>query len=162
MKRGERTKTCICGKEFLPRTSLQKTCPNYSCYKLLQKSKKKVKTERIKKIVLDDKLRNRADKLLQEKYTQGKCESCDKNMAVCLHHYIYKSQSNFLRYYPGNLINICAECHTRHHKSGDSEIMSRVIAKRGIEWEQLLQRLRRTPCKLTIPYLEEQIKLLEV
>lgn len=105
-------------------------------------------------------LTKKADKLLQEKYTYGKCESCGIREATCCHHYVYKSQSNFLRYNLDNLVRICPECHTRHHKSGDSEIMSRVIVKRGIEWEQGLQSQRRTPQKLTVSYLQEIIKQL--
>jgi len=147
---------------FTPWNSLVVVCsPN--CAIKLYKEKKKAKTAKMIKDSgkIEAKLTRKADRLLQQKYTQGLCESCQERMAICCHHYIYKSQSKFLRYSPSNLVPICAECHTRHHKSGDSQIMSRVIARRGIEWEQELQRQRRTPQKFTIEYLEEQISKLE-
>ena len=144
----------LCDKPYNPFNSFQTSC-SINCALKLIKQRRKAKTAKLKDIVKPDKLRSKCDILVQKIYTKGKCESCGLREASCVHHYIYKSQSNFLRYKISNLIPICSECHTRHHKSGDSEIMSRVIAKRGIEWEQELQQTRRTPCKLTVEYLQK-------
>jgi len=156
----KKKKCKICGDLFPVFNSTQQVC-SPKCALKYAKDKKKKKHDKIKKIQEPDRLRAKADRLFQEKYTKGKCESCNERTANCVHHYIFKSQSKFLRYHPLNAVPICAECHTRYHKSGDTEIMSKVIARRGLEWEQNLQELRRTPQKLTTAYLKEVIEELE-
>ena len=165
MKRN--TKICkVCGNEYTPDRPLQMVC-SPKCATKYSREHLKAKQSKIKARLYkvsgktEERLRRKADKLVQKVYTVGLCESCGIRKANCVHHYIYKSQSNFLRYEPKNFIPICNECHTRHHKSGDSEIMSRVIAKRGVEWEQELQQSRRTPCKPSEDYYKEIIERLE-
>jgi len=104
------------------------------------------------------KLRTKADRLLQAKYTPSgtKCLVCGA-LANCCHHFIPKSQSNFLRYHPDNLIPICSKCHTRHHLSGDPAIVATIISIKGLKWWDKLQKLRLTPCKLNRQYLESVI-----
>jgi len=153
----KRKKCKNCGKQFTQFNSLQQVC-SVKCAIELSKQKKKKNHEKLLKVVKPDKLIKKADRLFQKKYTKGKCESCGDRQAVCVHHYIFKSQSHFLRYNPLNAVPICSECHTRYHKSGDTEIMSRVIAKRGLGWERNLQNIRRTHCKLTTFYLEDKIR----
>lgn len=122
------------------------------------KERTRLKTVKIKQTagILEDRLRRKADRLLQEVYTKGNCEVCGEP-AQCVHHVIYKSQSNFLRYNPKNLVPICNKCHSLLHKTGDSRILGTIIAKRGIEWHEELQIIRHELCCLSEQYLKEII-----
>jgi 5-methylcytosine-specific restriction endonuclease McrA len=108
----------------------------------------------------NDRLRHKADRLLQEKYTQGNCICCNREAQV-VHHVVYKSRSNFLRYDPSNLIPLCNICHDKHHRTGDSAILASAVAKRGEAWLQDLQERRDISQKLTDEHLVEVIKQLE-
>lgn len=102
-------------------------------------------------------LRKKADRLLQEFYTQGCCLVCGKP-ATCVHHWIPKSQSNNLRYDPKNLVPICAGCHVKHHLSGDPLIATEILRIRGQSWADDLEKRRHEICKFTVGYLEEIIE----
>jgi len=102
-------------------------------------------------------LRRKADRLLQEKYTQGLCLVCGDPVSCC-HHYIPKSQSNNLRYDVANLIPICGKCHFKHHTCGDPHIQNTIEKIRGQKWVDDLEKRRREICKFTVSYLEEIIE----
>jgi hypothetical protein len=98
-------------------------------------------------------LKRKADALLQAKYTQGNCEACNQP-ADCVHHWVYKSQSNFLRYDPRNLVPICTKHHDLiHANGGDSGVYSLINKKRGLEWDAQLQIDRYKPIKMNKAYL---------
>jgi 5-methylcytosine-specific restriction endonuclease McrA len=124
----------------------------------------KVKRVRKKPKISIAKLRRTADRLLQVKYTSldPRCVVCGSVMSCCQHHFVPKSQSNFLRYEPLNLVTLCSKCHTRHHLSGDPAVVATIIKVRGIEWFDKLQLLRKKPCKLNRVYLESVVAKLAV
>lgn len=107
------------------------------------------------------KLETFADKLYQCKYLQENpyCIVCG-SPASCLHHVVYKSQSNALRYSKENGIPICSRCHTRHHLSGDPTILGTIIKVKGMKWFDRLQSDRHVICKHTKEYLESVIERL--
>ena len=86
-----------------------------------------------------------ADKALQDWYRKNypneKCESCGKRFEL-MHHFYEKSQSARLRFEHKNLIFLCHGCHFRHHNTGDQDIMSKVILKRGTKWLNNLRKLK--------------------
>lgn len=91
-------------------------------------------------------LKDRADRALQDfyraTYPDKKCESCGAPFQL-MHHFIPKSQSNYLRYMDSNLIFLCHKCHYLHHNTGDPLIHGRVIQGRGFEWLDAIQQARR-------------------
>jgi len=114
--------------------------------------KKKMTTQR-KKALLKKKLDNLLrDRILVEILM---CEACDEKEATTVHHFIPKSQSLYLRWDERNLIPICAGCHTKHHRAGDPAIHATILAKRGHEWYQSLERDRHKLCKDTLANLKE-------
>ena len=115
-------------------------------------AKKKAKTSQQKKTSLKKKL----DRILQLKYTPlySKCLICD-NPPSCMHHYILKSQSNYLRYDERNLVPICSKCHTLLHRCGDPRINQQIIKIKGHEWADTLEEDRRKYFKDTLENLKE-------
>lgn len=101
----------------------------------------------------------KADKLFQKWFISRnpKCLICGLP-ANCGHHYIPKSQSNFLRYQERNMIPICAGCHTRHHLSGDPHIMATILKIKGQDWHDELHQVRHIPQKMLVEYLKGVIK----
>jgi 5-methylcytosine-specific restriction endonuclease McrA len=119
--------TCeVCKTEFKARSGNQKYCRNCNYGVNLKQTKASYKksSDAVKK------LRKLADRLLQEKYTQGLCLVCGAP-ASCVHHYVPKSQSNNLRYDPSNLIPICRGCHFSLHTKGDPHIQNTIEKIRG-------------------------------
>ena len=99
-------------------------------------------------------LEKKADKLLQQHYVpiNPNCIVCG-GMTSEMHHVIYKSQSNALRYFSGNLVPLCKKCHCRHHLSGDPNILATIIKVKGQDWFDDLQARRHTITKLNREYL---------
>lgn len=104
------------------------------------------------------KLEKHCDALLQSKFTPLNpiCIVCGGETS-CMHHVIFKSQSNALRYSEINLVPLCSKCHTRLHFSGDPAILGTIIKVKGIDWFDQLQRERHQICKHTKDYLENII-----
>ena len=107
-------------------------------------------------------LEKKADKLFQVQLIKLMPRSIISGEPTeVIHHYIYKSQSNNLRYDIDNGIPLTNKEHCRHHLSGDPSIVAGIIAVRGIEWHDSLQKKRRTICHLNKGYLQETITRLE-
>lgn len=107
-------------------------------------------------------LRKTADRLLQLKYVplNPRCFVCGQLTQV-MHHFIPKSQSNYLRYRRENLIALCNKCHARHHLSGDPFIVAEIIKYAGNDWNNKLQTDRHILLKINKGYLQEVIEGLE-
>lgn len=101
-------------------------------------------------------LKRKCDRLLQLKYV-----ALNPNCLICpnptseMHHFVPKSQSNYLRYDPRNLINLCRRCHARHHLSGDPSIVAEIIRIKGLEWYDSLNQDRLKIKKLNQGVLKE-------
>lgn len=99
-------------------------------------------------------LETKADRLLQQHYVplNPNCIVCG-GMTSEMHHVVYKSQSNALRYDPLNLVPLCKRCHCRHHLSGDPNILATIIKIKGQSWFDELQSRRHNITKLNREYL---------
>lgn len=94
------------------------------------------------------------DRLIQEKYTplNPSCFVCG-GPTSCVHHYIQKRQSTYLRWDVRNLIPLCQHCHCAHHIAGNPRIHQEIIRKKGHEWADELERDRRILLKPTVANL---------
>lgn len=101
-------------------------------------------------------LKKKLDRMLQQKYTakNRSCLVCGSPVS-CMHHYIRKSQSLYLRYDPRNLIPICSKCHTKLHKAEDPRINQEIIRKKGHQWADDLEQDRRKIFKDSLTNLQE-------
>lgn len=97
-----------------------------------------------KKLKSIGKLKVEADRAMQDHFRRVKthCEMCGQPYQVA-HHFIWKSQSNYLRYDEKNLIFICNKCHTKFHAYPDPLYPIRVYKMRGKEWEEYIESHRR-------------------
>jgi len=104
-------------------------------------------------------LEKQADKLYQLKLIRLKPQSAVSGQPTeVIHHFIYKSQSNNLRYDYDNGVPLTNKEHARHHLSGDPEIVARIIEYYGMEWFEDLQKRRHIICKNNKSRLMEVIK----
>lgn len=105
----------------------------------------------------------KCDKVLQElgrkKYKE--CEVCGKPIS-CLHHFFPKSISSRLRYEWDNLIPICVSCHFQHHTSYNPSIHATIIIKRGQEWYDRLNNIKRDYVKTNLKYYQDKLEELLV
>ena len=107
-------------------------------------------------------LTKKADKLYQLWLIREKPKSYVSGQPTeVIHHFVYKSQSNNLRYDFKNGTPLTHREHSRHHLSGDFSIHGDIQKKMGTKWYDDLQLRRRPICKLNVGYLEEVIKRLE-
>ena len=104
-------------------------------------------------------LQSKCDKALQleGKRRYKECEICGKPIN-CLHHFFPKSVSARLRYEWDNLIPICMGCHFQHHSSYNPSIHATVIEKRGLDWYNGLNTIKREYVKTNVAYYEEKLK----
>jgi len=100
-------------------------------------------------------LKKELDKLIQQKYVplHKHCLICTRPVS-CMHHYIQKSQSLWLRWDERNLIPICAYHHCLHHQSGDPRVHQEILKKKGHKWADELEKERRIIFKDTIANLQ--------
>jgi len=98
----------------------------------------------------------KTDRLLQDFYRTKRldCEVCGKG-ANLVHHFIEKSKSSYLRYEPKNLIPLCFRCHSRHHLSGDPQVIITIVEKQGKRWWNWLQKKRGIKKKWTLEELKK-------
>src|SRR5665213_2247129 len=103
----------------------------------------KPKAKKLKKI---GELKEEADSNLQNwyraNYSDEKCEICGAPYEV-LHHYIFKSQSNYLRYVIKNLIFVCRKCHYKFHNNYAQSAVAQIIKQRGQEWSDWIEAHKR-------------------
>lgn len=106
----------------------------------MNKPKKKLKKKKLKTI---GKLKEEADRCFQDHFRRVKthCEMCGWPYQVA-HHFIWKSQSNYLRYDEKNLIFICNKCHSKFHSFPDPDYPIRVYKMRGKKWEEYIEKHR--------------------
>ena len=88
-------------------------------------------------------LKKKADKALQDHYRRVVkcCELCGKSFQVA-HHFIHKSQSNYLRYDKENFIFLCNSCHSKFHSFPEPTMAIRVLQIRSKKWYDYIQRNR--------------------
>lgn len=136
----------------------------YNVYKNVKpKCKGKIVNHTVKKKRSDiRKLEKYADALFQQagRIMFPVSEYSGKETEV-IHHYVCKSHSNNLRYDFKNAIPLTNGEHYRHHKVSDSSIMSVVLQKRGLEWDNDLQTRRHIVVKQSKELLEKVISDLE-
>lgn len=98
----------------------------------------------------------KCDDLMQDigRRLNDKCEVCGRENQVG-HHYITKSLSSFLRYEFKNLIPLCHSCHFKHHKMNDPNIHNTINRKRGDEWINWIESVRRSPIRAGVSYYKE-------
>ena len=99
------------------------------------------KRKKLKKI---GKLKEEADRAMQDHFRQVKthCEMCGGKYQVA-HHYIFKSQSNYLRYEEKNLIWVCQKCHYKFHNNYAQTMVAQLIKQRGQEWSDWIEARKR-------------------
>lgn len=106
-------------------------------------------------------LQKQADKLYQIKLIEKKPFSVVSGLPTeVIHHFIYKSQSNNLRYDWDNGVPLTNKEHDQHHLSGDPMIVAAIIKHYGQEWLDDLNLRRRILCKTNKGYLLEIIEKL--
>lgn len=105
------------------------------------------------------KLEKELDKLVQEQGMEGNppCEACGEP-ASCMHHWVHKSQSRYLRWKAKNLVPICMSCHYKLHNLADSKPYGQILRKKGLDWDSDLQEERKKTMNRTLANLEEVIK----
>lgn len=108
------------------------------------------------------KLTKEADKLYQIVYIRLKPRSAVSNEKTeVIHHYIPKSQSNNLRYDSQNGVPLTHKEHSRHHLSGDPNIVASILKTYGQDWHDDLQKRRKIIFKLNKGNLENIITKLK-
>ena len=102
-----------------------------------------MKARKTKKLSIG-KLKAKADRAIQDYFRtiKTKCELCGKPYQVA-HHFIWKSQSNYLRYDEKNLIFLCQPCHSKFHSFPDPTYPIRVAQMRGRAWVKYIQKFKR-------------------
>ena len=115
--------------------------------------KKKKKLKSIGKLKLE------ADRALQDHFraTKTHCELCGGQYQVA-HHFIWKSQSNYLRYEVKNLIFVCNRCHSKFHAFPDPMYPIKVHQMRGEEWTKWIEDHKRLLKSDNRKELEELLK----
>jgi len=158
----KRKKCKVCQKRFQPKNSLQQVC-SYRCAIKLMKLKKQKKHERLKKTQEPDRLRREADKLYQEVYKKKYPKSIISGEPTqVIHHFIYKSHSNNLRYDEDNAIPLTNKEHYEiHNGTSASEYQLIIISKMGNTWSRRIRNKSKEIVKLTISYLKETIEELK-
>lgn len=106
-------------------------------------------------------LRNKCDALLTPliKKLHPRCLLCNNETQVA-HHHVHKSQSNALRYYLPNLINLCNHCHLALHMN-ESYYASKIIQIKGLEWFNDLERKKNELVKANVWWYQENLERLK-
>jgi len=117
-----------------------------------------------KKSVTKEKLRRKADKLIQEYIKlinkEVLCLLCGEKVMTVGHHFVYKAQSNATRYYIPNLIPLCRDCHLYAHR-WQNVFSAKIVSKLGQEWFDDIEQKRREYIKANIGWYEMNIQILE-
>jgi hypothetical protein len=108
-------------------------------------------------------LEKKVDRLYQEKMIALHPYSCVSGKPTeVIHHVIYKSQSNYLRYDPCNGVPLTNLEHFYHHNRGDAIILNAIISHYGQAWFDNLQKRRHEICKTNKGYLLAKIEEMEL
>lgn len=119
-----------------------------SLIELKSRTKWKLKAKKSKRIKLIriGKLKEKVDRVIQDWHRanspEQKCEMCPKQYHE-LHHFIWKSQSNYLRNDPMNWIRVCRGCHYKFHGANDPMYPIILSRQRGPEWVAYIESHRR-------------------
>ena len=105
------------------------------------------------------KLKAKADRAMQDYFRRIKthCELCPNPYQVA-HHFIWKSQSNYLRYDEKDLIFICTKWHSKFHAFPDPTYPIKVANLRGPAWVAYIEKHKRLLKSDNRAELEEIIK----
>jgi hypothetical protein len=105
-------------------------------------------------------LKKLADRKLQDFYRKNLRERCDLcgGEYFCMHHFIPKSLSNFLRYDIHNLIPVCIKCHSKFHSFNEPEMNILIYKLKGEAWFNWIQLSRRIKKRDNRKELEGLIK----
>ena len=108
--------------------------------------KKLKKTRKKAKRISIGKLKEQADRALQDWYRRHYpnkfCEMCNVSRFYCMHHFITKASSNFLRYDTRNLVFVCKGCHSKFHKFIEPTYPITLRQSRGLEWVEYIEERR--------------------
>ena len=106
-------------------------------------------------------VRTKCDNLLTPiiKKAYPKCLLCYKPTEVA-HHHVHKSKSTRLRYELDNLIPLCGHCHVVLHNN-ESFWASRIVAIRGIDWFNNLERIGREIVKADVHFYSAHYERLQ-
>ena len=100
-------------------------------------------------------LQKEVDDIYQRKLIELKPKSVISGQPTeVIHHYIYKSQSNNLRYDYHNGVPLTNMEHNQHHLSGDPSIVAGILKHYGQNWHDALESRRRIICKINKGYLQ--------
>lgn len=94
----------------------------------------------------------------RDKYRGWPCEVCGKRPFIEAHHFVKKSESNFLRYEKKNLILVCRICHGEAHGFNASEFNNMVKENKGKEWVEWVGANRYKAFSFSEKFLRSVIK----
>jgi len=131
-----------------------------------------VKEKKIKKhdkMLIDSgkikkRLTGKADKLYQIKFKKKyPCSAISGEPTEAIHHFIFKSDSNNTRYDCDNAVPVTIAEHIQIHSGAkhSGALYNQITLWLGAERQLRLEAKRKIDCKLTIEYLNEQIKKME-
>lgn len=135
----------------LKRTGFKRKTPS----KKPKKARKRAKTKKRDKLPKIVTMRNKCDKLLTPIIKEMHPHCLLQGSATCAyetqvaHHHVHKSKSNRLRYEIDNLIPLCHSCHLMLHQN-ESYWASKVVAIRGIEWFEKIEKMKQETVKCDI------------
>jgi len=150
-----------CRTLFKPRNTLQ-TCCSWICAIKYAREKKKIKHQKLVDYLKPEKQVKKADALFQKagKLLYPKSIISGKSTEV-IHHRIYKSQSNNLRYDFDNAIPLTVKEHDQlHNRKSGSLVLAQIDAVKGTKWLDNLIKKSRIIRKFTPEYIEKIIKKL--
>jgi 5-methylcytosine-specific restriction endonuclease McrA len=74
----------------------------------------------------------------------------------CIHHFVRKSQSLFLRYELKNAIPVCQGCHCSIHIAENTMLEARFVLKKGEDWLKGIESGKRVIILDKLKFLQEQ------
>jgi len=157
-----KSKKCkSCGQEFIQYNSLQTRCLKCLIKRVRERKLKKRKS--FIQYIKPDKLKRKADRLFQKVGKKKFPRSIISGKPTeVIHHFIYKSSSNAVRYDWDNAIPLTNQEHQKiHENKNQGSITLEVVAKKGEEWQKRLLEKSKERVKLTESYLENIIEKLK-
>ena len=143
-------------------SSLQQTC-SVACALKYSKEKRKIKHDKLIDYLKPDKQIKKADALFQKKGKELYPRSIiSEEPTEVIHHRIYKSQSNNLRYDFDNAIPLTVKEHDQiHNRKSGSLLLAEIDAIKGTKWLENLIKKSKVIKKFTNEYLENIIEKLK-